>query len=150
MSSRKCLKCSHMPWHFTIPYIHTGGVCVCPRACACVRVRAVTAFHLKSRRVAGFRCVPIGPACVMSVPSHFLEDVTVSGNYQHFPYGSANSPQKEFSLRLSIFPFQSSDKPIHLLMKLPECLNFKPTELHETSFAFGSACVISFAAEKKP
>lgn len=53
-------------------------------------VHAVTAFHFKLGTVACFQCFPIGPPRVMSVPFHFLEDVTVSGNYKYFPYGSAN------------------------------------------------------------
>lgn len=34
-------------------------------------------------------------------------------------------------------------------MELPECLNFKPTELHETSFAFIITWMASFVVEKK-
>lgn len=47
-----------------------------------------------------FQCFPIGPARVMSVPPHFL---TVSGNYQHFPYRSTNSPSKAFTPWLYFF-----------------------------------------------
>lgn len=113
----------------------------------CVCVCAVTPANLKLKRVACIQCFPIGPACEMSVPSHFLEDVTVSGNYQHFPYGSVNSPQKTFSPWLTIFLFQSSEKPIYLLMELPRCLHSKPTQLLKRSFAFSFNCMISFVTE---
>lgn len=46
-----------------------------------------------------------GHVWVISVLSHLVENVTGSGNCQHFPYGSFNSSQKAVLPRLPFLPF---------------------------------------------
>lgn len=96
------------------------------------------------------QCFPTGHVCVISVLSHFLEDVTGSGNCQHFPYGSFNSSQKPFPpcLTFSLF-FSSWEMPISLrsLLKqyiwsnrhLNSILMANHTSLHANLSTFASA-----------
>lgn len=59
---------------------------------------------------------PTGHVCVIPVLSHLVEDVTGSGNCQHFPYGSFNSSQK--AILPCVLPLR---KPSHRTLSLSFC-----------------------------